>query len=229
LGGAYERPKIVEDLEMALGELAIEWVPVPDASPAIGHTLAECAFRARTGITIIAILREPEPVRTLAQTFAWGATVAVCVAVIVNGAFVAATMGVPNPRLYPAVMERVKTQRQEKERVTNAHERYNPYLPHGELLELAVCAVAVHAAARIGEVGHALVGEVKVAFGIEHQVVHALERLLVVARDHRHRLAVLKTQDAVLVIGDEDAAVLVDGEAVGLAVVFDDGLEVASG
>jgi K+:H+ antiporter subunit KhtT len=62
LGGAYERPKIVEDLEMAFGELAIEWVPVPDSSPAIGKTLAECGFRARTGITIIAILREPEPV-----------------------------------------------------------------------------------------------------------------------------------------------------------------------
>lgn len=62
IGGAYDRPKIVEDLEMAFGELAIEWVPVPDTSPAIGKTLAECAFRARTGITIIAILREPESV-----------------------------------------------------------------------------------------------------------------------------------------------------------------------
>src|SRR5919202_1270873 len=62
IGGAYERPKIVEDLEMALGELLIEWVKVPDTSPAIGHTLAECGFRARTGVTIIAILREPEPV-----------------------------------------------------------------------------------------------------------------------------------------------------------------------
>ena len=62
LGGAFERPKIVEELEMALGELAIEWIPVPDGSPAIGKTLADCAFRARTGITIIAILREPEPV-----------------------------------------------------------------------------------------------------------------------------------------------------------------------
>ena len=62
LGGAYERPKIVEELEMAFGELAIEWVAVPDTSPAIGKTLAECAFRQRTGITIIAILREPEPV-----------------------------------------------------------------------------------------------------------------------------------------------------------------------
>lgn len=62
IGGVYERPKIVEELEMALGELAIEWVPVPDTSPAIGRTLAECGFRARTGITIIAILREPESV-----------------------------------------------------------------------------------------------------------------------------------------------------------------------
>src|ERR687894_421293 len=62
IGGAYERPRIVEELEMALGELTIEWIPVPDDSPAIGRTLAECGFRARTGITIIAILREPEPV-----------------------------------------------------------------------------------------------------------------------------------------------------------------------
>ena len=37
LGGAYERPKIVEELEMALGELLIEWVRVPDDSPAIGQ------------------------------------------------------------------------------------------------------------------------------------------------------------------------------------------------
>jgi TrkA domain protein len=62
IGGAYERPKIVEDLEVALGELTIEWVPVPDTSPWIGKTLAECGFRAKTGVTVIAILREPEPV-----------------------------------------------------------------------------------------------------------------------------------------------------------------------
>jgi TrkA domain protein len=62
IGGAYERPKIVEDLEMALGELQIEWLPVPNDSPWIGKTLAECAFRAKAGITVIAILREPEPV-----------------------------------------------------------------------------------------------------------------------------------------------------------------------
>jgi K+:H+ antiporter subunit KhtT len=62
IGGAYERPKIVEELELALGELQIEWIPVPDDSPWIGRTLAEGGFRAATGITVIAILREPEPV-----------------------------------------------------------------------------------------------------------------------------------------------------------------------
>src|ERR671922_2776773 len=62
IGGAYERPKIVEELELALKELTIEWVPVPDSSPMIGKTLAECGFRAKTGITVIAILREPESV-----------------------------------------------------------------------------------------------------------------------------------------------------------------------
>jgi TrkA domain protein len=62
IGGAYERPKIVEDLELALGELQIEWVSVPDTSPMIGKTLAEAGLRARTGVTVIAILREPESV-----------------------------------------------------------------------------------------------------------------------------------------------------------------------
>ena len=62
IGGAYDRPKIVEDLEMALGQLQIEWVPVPDASPCIGKTLGELEFRKRTGVTVIAILREPEPI-----------------------------------------------------------------------------------------------------------------------------------------------------------------------
>jgi TrkA domain protein len=61
-GGASMRPKIVEDLEMALGELQIEWIPVPDDSPWIGSALAACGFRAKTGITVIAILRQPEPI-----------------------------------------------------------------------------------------------------------------------------------------------------------------------
>ena len=62
IGGAYERPKIIDDLELALGQLHIEWIAVPATSPWIGKTLAECGFRAKLGITVVAILREPEPV-----------------------------------------------------------------------------------------------------------------------------------------------------------------------
>src|SRR5688500_8887394 len=62
IGGVYERTKTVEDLERALGEMQIEWIPVPDSSPWIVKTLAECGFRAKLGITVIAILREPESV-----------------------------------------------------------------------------------------------------------------------------------------------------------------------
>src|SRR3954465_12920791 len=62
IGGAYDRPRIVEELEMALGELQIEWTPGPDPSSCIGKTLAECAFRKQTGVTVIAIIREPESI-----------------------------------------------------------------------------------------------------------------------------------------------------------------------
>src|SRR4029450_10627346 len=36
IGGAYERPKIVEDLEMALGELTSEGGSVPHDRPSLG-------------------------------------------------------------------------------------------------------------------------------------------------------------------------------------------------
>ena len=62
LGGAYERPKIVEDLEMALGEFQIEWIKVPTGSWVHGRTLSDVAFRKRTGVTVIAILRESESI-----------------------------------------------------------------------------------------------------------------------------------------------------------------------
>ncbi len=49
LGGAYERPKIVEELEMALGELLIEWIAVPDSSPWIGKPSPRRASGRRRG------------------------------------------------------------------------------------------------------------------------------------------------------------------------------------
>ena len=62
IGGAYERPKIVEELEMAFGELAIEWVAVrtealrsgrrspsaPSASARASRSSPSCASRSRS-------------------------------------------------------------------------------------------------------------------------------------------------------------------------------------
>src|SRR5262249_28545126 len=79
---------------------------------------------------------------------------------------------------------------------------------------------AVDAAARIGEVADALVGEVEIAARIEDQVVDALEALLVIARNHGADPAVFQNQNSVLVVGNEDSAVAVNRQTVRLAVVF---------
>jgi K+:H+ antiporter subunit KhtT len=47
---------------MALGEFQIEWIKVPAGSWVHGRTLAEAALRKRTGVTVIAILRESESI-----------------------------------------------------------------------------------------------------------------------------------------------------------------------
>ena len=62
IGGAYERPRIIEELEMALGEFQIEWIKVPIGSWVNGRSLAEYAFRKQTGATVIAILRGSESI-----------------------------------------------------------------------------------------------------------------------------------------------------------------------
>lgn len=68
LGGAYRRPRLVHELEIALGELVIEWVPLPDESPLIGRTIGEAEIRKRTGVTVIAIVRQPHPVAAVEPT-----------------------------------------------------------------------------------------------------------------------------------------------------------------
>src|SRR5437016_14230595 len=95
----------------------------------------------------------------------------------------------------------------------------------------AVRGVAVDAAARIGEVALPLVGKVQIAVHREGQIVHALERLLVIARYHCRDAAAFRVerQDAEPVVGDEEPAVLVDGDAVRLAVVLGCHVELPAG
>src|SRR5215212_8029159 len=72
LGGAFERPKIVEDLEMALGELLIEWIPVPEAArrgPVRGR-LSGPARRACVPRELVRPFGFPQPVED-ASTESW--------------------------------------------------------------------------------------------------------------------------------------------------------------
>ena len=58
LVGALYRPQLVQDLEVALKDLVMEWIELPAASPLVGCTVATCRIRSTTGATIVAILRE---------------------------------------------------------------------------------------------------------------------------------------------------------------------------
>ena len=57
LGGVIYRPQLVQDLEVALRDLVIEWIELPANSPLVGKTVMTCRVRRETGSTIVAILR----------------------------------------------------------------------------------------------------------------------------------------------------------------------------
>lgn len=72
LGGS----RVVEQLSRLQQEvegLAIDWIPIPTESPYAGRTLGETGARTRTGVSIVAILRQgtaapaPGPDHTLAE------------------------------------------------------------------------------------------------------------------------------------------------------------------
>jgi TrkA domain protein len=58
LGGVVYRPQLVQDLEVALKDLVMEWIEIPQHSPLVGLTVASCRIRSTTGTTIVAIQRE---------------------------------------------------------------------------------------------------------------------------------------------------------------------------
>lgn len=58
LGGVVYRPQLVQDLEVALKDLVMEWIELPPGSPLVGLTVKTCRIRSTTGATIVAILRD---------------------------------------------------------------------------------------------------------------------------------------------------------------------------
>jgi TrkA domain protein len=56
LGGLAYKPKALENVEVALHDLTIEWYKVPADSPAISKSIGELQVRKQTGAMIIAAL-----------------------------------------------------------------------------------------------------------------------------------------------------------------------------
>ncbi|HEU4883926.1 MAG TPA: cation:proton antiporter regulatory subunit [Longimicrobium sp.] len=60
MGGAYFQPAVAESMEMVLGQLSVDWLPVPSGSSVADKTLADTRMREQTGASIIAIIRGGE-------------------------------------------------------------------------------------------------------------------------------------------------------------------------
>lgn len=62
MAGVYFKPRAVESLEVVLEGLRIEWYKLEPGSPIAGKTIAELQVRQKTGVSVIAVIREPESV-----------------------------------------------------------------------------------------------------------------------------------------------------------------------
>jgi TrkA domain protein len=62
LGGAFFKPAVMEELEAVFGSLLIDWVTLEEASPGAGKTIGELQIRRRTGVTIVAIVRDDQAI-----------------------------------------------------------------------------------------------------------------------------------------------------------------------
>ncbi len=64
LGGMIYRPKAVETVEVALGEVVLEWYKIEADAYAVNKSIGEMQVRKRTGGTIIAVI-EKDGCRTI--------------------------------------------------------------------------------------------------------------------------------------------------------------------
>ncbi|EPR12592.1 cation:proton antiporter regulatory subunit [Ruminiclostridium papyrosolvens] len=58
IGGMAYSPKSLENIEVVLGGLVIEWYKVEDGFACIGKTITEMNIRKLTGITILAVIEK---------------------------------------------------------------------------------------------------------------------------------------------------------------------------
>jgi TrkA domain protein len=58
LGSALVAAPDREELQLALGQLDLEWVKLDEGAPLVGKTLLESQLRKRTGASVVAVLRD---------------------------------------------------------------------------------------------------------------------------------------------------------------------------
>lgn len=58
MGEALVAPPDLDKLELALGALEIEWVDLDKRSPLVGQSLGSTRLRARTGASVVAVMRD---------------------------------------------------------------------------------------------------------------------------------------------------------------------------
>jgi K+:H+ antiporter subunit KhtT len=55
--GASQVTEAVEAVQQSIEGLAIEWIQLTEDSPAVGTTIADGAYRTRTGASVVAVMR----------------------------------------------------------------------------------------------------------------------------------------------------------------------------
>ncbi len=51
----------VQAVQQEIEGLAIEWLTIDPSSPAAGHTIGDGAFRTKTGVSVVAVIRDDTP------------------------------------------------------------------------------------------------------------------------------------------------------------------------
>ncbi|MEW5954851.1 MAG: cation:proton antiporter regulatory subunit [Bacillota bacterium] len=54
--GSFYQPKALEQVELALKGMVIEWIKIPAGSPIVGNTIGKLEMRKRRGVIVIAVI-----------------------------------------------------------------------------------------------------------------------------------------------------------------------------
>jgi len=67
--GASHVTEHLASVQQSVKALTLDWLPIEKGSPFVGKTLGDTALRSRTGVSIVAIVRENETVPSPAPDF----------------------------------------------------------------------------------------------------------------------------------------------------------------